>query len=116
MRNKTVAKRSSAKPIAFNGMFWNVQILLIQAKALISIILWVLNAILFSAAFRHIPFGCECCASSGQTKVQQPLNRSEAELDEVNVPERSVYALYNWRDVMPIWDIISCMGADLQRA
>jgi len=31
--------------------------------------------------------------SSGQTKVQQPLNRSEAELDEVNVPERLVYML-----------------------
>jgi hypothetical protein len=27
--------------------------------------------------------------SSGQTKVQRLLNRSEAELDEVNVPERS---------------------------
>ena len=87
MRNKTVAKRSSAKPIAFNGMFWNVQILLIQVKALFSNILWVLNAILFSAAFRHIPFGCESCTSSGQTKVQRTLNRSEAELDEVNVPE-----------------------------
>jgi len=68
-------------------MFWNVQIWLIQGKTLISIIQWVLNAILFSAAFRHIPFGCESCESSGQTKVQQPLNRSEAELDEVNRSE-----------------------------
>jgi hypothetical protein len=74
--------------IAFNDMFWDVQILLIQVKTLISIILWVLNAILFSAAFRQILFGCEGCASSGQTKVQRTLNRSEAEFDEVNVPER----------------------------
>jgi len=65
-------------------MFGNVQMLLIQGKTLISIILWGLNAILFSAAFRHIPFGCESCTSSGQTKVQQPLN----------VPERLVYALF----------------------
>jgi hypothetical protein len=72
--------------IAFNGMFWDVQILLIQVKALISIILWVLNAILFSAAFRHIPFGCESCASSGQRKVQRTLN----------VPERFVQTLC-WR-------------------
>ena len=82
-------------------MFWYVQILLIQVKTLISIILWVLNAILFSAAFRHIPFGCESCASSGQTKVQRTLNRSEAELGEANVPERLVYALYNWRELLP---------------
>ena len=111
MRNKNGAKRSSAKPtgakrsskkpMSFNGMFRDVQMLLKIVKALISIILWVLNAILFSAAFRHIPFGCESCACSGQTKVQRPLNRdqlagraqrprnrSEAELDEVNVPER----------------------------
>jgi hypothetical protein len=56
--------------IAFNGMFWNVQILLIQVKALISIILWVLNAILFSAAFRHIPFGCESCIAAGRQKFR----------------------------------------------
>jgi len=69
---------------------------LIQVKTLISIILWVLNAILFSAAFRHIPFGCESCASSGQTKVQRTLNRSEAEFGEANVPERLVQTLC-WR-------------------
>jgi len=85
--------------IAFNGMFWNVQILLIQVMTLISIILWVLNAILFSAAFRHIPFGCESCASSGQTKVQRMLN----------VPERLVYALYNWRDLLPFMDHFNCI-------
>ena len=78
--------------IAFNVLFGDVQILLIQVKTLISIILWVLNAILFSAAFRHIPFGCESCVSSGQTKVQRMLN----------VPERLVYALYNWRDLLSI--------------
>jgi len=39
--------------------------------------------------------------SSGQTKVQRSLNRSEAELGEANVPERLVYALYKWRDLLP---------------
>ena len=91
MRNKTGAKRSSVKPIAFNGMFWDVQMLMIQVKAFILNILCVLNAILFSAAFRHIPFGCESCASSGQTKVQRTLNRSEAAFGEANVPERFGY-------------------------
>ena len=93
--------------IAFNGMFGDVQILLIQVTALISIILWVLNAILFSAAFRHIPFGCGSPpVADGQTKVQRTLN----------VPERSVYALYNWRDLLPIWDQLHRKGAHLQRA
>jgi hypothetical protein len=32
--------------------------------------------------------------SSGQTKVQRTLNRSEAELGEANVPERFVYTAY----------------------
>jgi len=74
--------------IAFNGMFWHVQILLLQVMTLILIILWILNAILFSAAFRHIPFGCESPpVADGQAKVQRTLNRSEAEFDEVNVPE-----------------------------
>jgi hypothetical protein len=53
-------------------------------------ILWVLNAILFSAAFRHIPFGCKSCVSSGQTKVQRTLNRGQlaGRAQRANVPER----------------------------
>ena len=93
--------------IAFNDMFWNVQIPLLQVKALISIILWVLNAILFSAAFRHIPFGCESPPQAdGQTKVQRTLN----------VPERLVYALYNWRDLLPLMLHLHFRGGDLQMA
>jgi hypothetical protein len=30
------------------------------------------------------------------------LNRSEAEFGEANVPERLVYALSNWRGLLPI--------------
>jgi hypothetical protein len=30
------------------------------------------------------------------------LNRSEAEFDEVNVPERLVFALHNWRGFLHI--------------
>jgi hypothetical protein len=54
--------------------------------------------------------------SSGRTKVQRTLNRNEVELDEVNVPERSVYALYKWRDLLPIRDQLHCKGADMQKA
>jgi len=57
--------------IAFNGMFWDVQMLMIQVKTFISNILWVLNAILFSAAFRHIPFGCESCEAAGRQKFSE---------------------------------------------
>jgi hypothetical protein len=32
------------------------------------------------------------------------------------VPERLVYALYNWRDLLPVWDQLHSRGADLQRA
>ena len=64
--------------IAFNDMFWHVQIPLLKVKALILIILRVLKAILFSAAFRHIPFGCGSPpAADGQTKVQRTLNVPE---------------------------------------
>jgi len=38
------------------------------------------------------------------------------ELNEINVPERLVYALYNWHDLLPIWDQLFCFGFDLQRA
>ncbi len=65
MRNKT-----GARPIAYNGMFGHVQILLIQVTAIISIILWVINAILFSATFRHIPFGCGSCEAAGRQKLR----------------------------------------------
>ena len=34
--------------------------------------------------------------SSGQTKVQRTLNRSEAEFGEANVPERLVYEPFQW--------------------
>jgi len=72
-------------------MFWDVHFIVDTSYCIFTYnILWVLNAILFSAAFRHIPFGCESCASSGQTKVQRTLNRSEAEFGEANVPERLV--------------------------
>ena len=75
--------------IAFNGMFWDVHFIVDTSYCIFTYnILWVLNAILFSAAFRHIPFGCESPpVADGQAKVQRTLNRSEAEFDEVNVPE-----------------------------
>ena len=58
MRNKTGAKRSSVKPIAFNGMCWNVQILLIQVRALISIILCV--SFLFVKNLDDLTLGKSC--------------------------------------------------------
>jgi hypothetical protein len=37
------------------------------------------------------------------------------ELSEANVPERLVYALYNWRGLLLIWDHLNSMETDLQK-
>jgi hypothetical protein len=34
----------------------------------------------------------------------------------LDVPERLVYALYNWRDLLPIYNQFHRRGADLQKA
>jgi hypothetical protein len=53
--------------------------------------------------------------SSGQTKVQRTLNRSEAEFDEVNVPERSsIKAVADFKAIIcpPPPKFIKCADLD----
>jgi len=58
--------------IAFNGMFWHVRLIVDASYRLFTYyVLYVLNAILFSAGFRHIPFGCESCVAGGSQKFSE---------------------------------------------